>query len=91
MTAINLSLEVIDLFSTYGDNEEYIIQMKIDDKLYEDKYQAFKAIALSYDSIKKDIKIFIKLFKGSQNVGNGELNLYQTSFLSKEKVITKWV
>ena len=33
----------------------------------------------------------IKLFKSSQNVGNGDLNLYQTFFVSKEKIITKWV
>ena len=45
MTAINLIFEVTDLFSTCkklfnkdGDNnEEYIVQMKIEDKLYEDK------------------------------------------------------
>ena len=46
---------------------------------------------MSYDSIKKDIKILIKLFKGTQIVGNGELNLYQTYFLSKERNISKWV
>ena len=33
----------------------------------------------------------VKFLKNSQIIANGELNLYQTYFLSKEKNISKWV